>query len=348
MTLPKILPFALMALLLLAAGACNKDDDSPTSGNKENLVIRIQEQYETPPSRVSVFFKVETGSGEPVAGLTEPNFTIYEKGRNDEVERLLSEDETTRILSDNGQIFRYHNILVLDLSGSVLNNNLEQLKDAAKSFISDVMATDFNSSASVGIWWFDGRDQLHQLIDFTDDESDLYEAVDGITPSISSDSSTDLFGAILKSTDLAEAKLSENQAQGILSAVSIIVFTDGTDQAARYAKADAYQAVDNASEGINFYTIGLGDEIDETALRKIGTSSFVFADDTTVLNNKFVEIANLISAEANSYYLFEYCTPKRNGSGESELHINVENDTGKGKRVTTFSADGFEDDCDLN
>ena len=338
----------LLSLLLVTALSCKKDKDAQPVIRKQNLEITIQEQYETPPSRVSVFFKVEKQNGDPVAGLSEEHFTIYEKGRNDDNELLLSEHEATRTISDNRQVFRYHTMLVLDLSGSVLNGSLDQLKEASKKFIEDIFSTQINSSTSVGVWWFDGRDMLHSLIDFTDDKAALFEAIDSITPSISSDTSTDLFGAILKATSLAQAKLTQNDIQGIRSAAGIIVFTDGTDQAARYSKDDAYDAVDNAEDNINFYTIGLGNEIDAKVLERLGKSSSVFADDTAALTKKFKEIADLIFGEANSYYLFEYCTPKRDGSGISELHMHIETADAKGKKITTFDATGFEDDCDLN
>lgn len=342
MRISKILFFSIVCLLFHSS--CGKDDVRPA----DDLVITIQNQYETPPSRVSVFFKVEKRDGTPVSGLTEDNFTIYEKGRNDDSPLLLSEDETTRILSDNALVFKYYTVLLLDLSGSVLNSSLPQLKTASKQFIDDVTNSSLNSSTSVAIYWFDGRDAIHPLIDFTDNKTALKSAIDGITPGISSDSSTDLFGAVLKSTALAEAKLTESDLQGVLSAVSIIMFTDGTDQAARYSKEEAYDAIDDASDDISFYTIGLGSEIDDTVLGRIGKSSSVFADDTAALTNKFEEIAQLIHDEANSHYLFEYCTPKRDGSGFNELHIHVTKDNSKGKKITEFDATGFEDDCDLN
>ncbi len=338
----------ILSLIVLFT-ACKKDDVVPFEQTPDqDLIITIQEQYVNPPSRVSVFFKVETREGAPVAGLTEDNFTIYEKGRNDDVEKLLSQDETTRLLSDNSQLFEYRTMLLLDLSGSVLNNSLSELKEASIAFISDVFATESNTTNTVGIWWFDGQDLIHPLIDFTDDQEALRSAINNISPAISDDSSTDLFGAVIKSAALAENKLQLAQNQGILSAFSIIMFTDGTDQAARYSKVDAFSAVENASEGINFYTIGLGAEIDEAVLNRIGKTSSVFANDTQALTEKFEEVANLIADEANAYYLFEYCTPKRDGSGMNDLHIVAKKEDKEGRKITSFDATGFTNDCDLD
>lgn len=338
--------FSLLILLV----ACKKENVVPFDpALNQDLIITIQEQYVNPPSRVSVFFKVETKEGIPVAGLTEDNFKIYEQGRNDDAEKLLSKDETTRKLSDNSQVFDYHTMLLLDLSGSVLNGSLDELKTAANAFVDDIFnSSAVNTSNEVGIWWFDGRDVIHSLIDFTDNPQALKDAINSITASISSDSSTDLFGAVIKSAALAENKLQQAQDEGVLSGFSVIMFTDGTDQAARYAREDAYTAVQQASEGINFYSIGLGAEIDETVLNKIGKTSSVFANDTQALTEKFEEVARLIADEANAFYFFEYCTPKRDGSGINDLHIVAQKDGKEGRKITTFDATGFSDDCDLD
>lgn len=342
--------FIPMLSLILVLGACKKEKVVPFQPSaNQDLIITIQEQYVNPPSRVSVFFKVETKDGTPVAGLTEENFKIYEQGRNDDEEKLLSQDETTRTLSDNSQVFDYHTMVLLDLSGSVLNSSLAELKTAANAFVEDLFnSNSTNTSNKVGIWWFDGRDVIHPLIDFTNNAQTLHNAINSIDASISDDSSTDLFGAVIKSAALAEAKLQQAQDEGVLSGFSIIMFTDGTDQAARYAREDAYQAVQQASEGINFYTIGLGSEIDENVLNKVGKTSSVFATDTEALTAKFEEVAGLIADEANAFYFFEYCTPKRDGSGMNDLHIVASKDEKEGRKITSFDATGFSDDCDLD
>ena len=327
--------------------SCNKDNVSPTN-SKNRLIINIQDEYTNTPSKVSVFFKVELSNGTPVSGLTEDNFKIYEKGRNDENFKVISKDEANRVISDNAPLFNYNTILLLDLSGSVINNNLKGLQDAAIEFVNEALSSE-NTSTEVGVWWFDGADKLHRLINFTNSRADLIDAINSINSSLSHDRSTDLFGAIMKGTELAEATIEQGALEDVLTAASIIVFTDGTDQAARYAKDEALSAISKADKSINYYTIGLGNEIDNNILKQIGKTSSVFAEDTTKLKDKFKEIANLISGEANSYYLFQYCTPKRDGSGINKLRIEVKNEDGEGKKDTQFDATGFTGSlCSLN
>ncbi|MEL6924695.1 MAG: VWA domain-containing protein [Bacteroidota bacterium] len=328
----------LFALLFVLS--CDKDNVNP-SGDKQRLIINIQDEYTSPPSKVSIFFKVEYSDGTPVSGLTQDNFTIYEQGRNDENFKEISKDEADRVIADNAPLFNYNTILLLDLSGSVINNNLTELKNASVEFVNEALASE-NTSTQVGIWWFDGNDKLHRLINFSNQKADLIAAINSIDGGTPRDRSTDLFGAIMKGTDLAEATIQQGKLEDVLTAASIIVFTDGTDQAARYSRDEALSMVNKADQSINYYTIGLGNEIDSDVLKKIGKTSSVFANDTSKLNDKFKEIANLISGEANSYYLFEYCTPKRDGSGISKLRMEVETDDSRGTKDTDFDATGFK------
>lgn len=339
----------LMSLFLVGlvlTSGCKKDKDPVIWPDlQEGLVLTIQEEYTTLPAKVSVFFKVETKDGDPVAGLGDENFTIFEKGKNDDAEKLISEDEAKRRISSRQQIFAYSTLLVLDLSGSVTNNYLNELKEASKSFIDQVMPNEAENNIQMMIMWFDGDDDLHLLEDLTPNKAELKAAIDDIHDGMSNDNSTDLYGAVMRANLEAE-RLLQNTSD-VNTAASIVIFTDGTDQAGRHNKQDAYNTVNNADDVISFYTIGLGSEIDVDVLQNIGKDAFAFAAETEELVNTFEEIANKVNAEANSYYLFEYCSPKRDGSGISDLRIQAKHDGLTGDVRTTFDATGFDGGCNL-
>ncbi len=188
-------------------------------------------------------------------------------------------------------------------------------------------------------------ENLHQLVGFTSSKTALNNAIEGISGGISIDPSTDLYGAIIKASDLAAMALDTIIGQGILGAASIVIFTDGTDQAARYTKTEALNKVNGLDPRIAVFSIGLGAEIDQATLKSIGTDGSIFADSTSQLESKFIEVANLIAAEANSYYLFQYCSPKRDGSGSNDLIIEVTAGGKKGYLKTSFDATGFTSGC---
>ncbi|MFK7813745.1 MAG: VWA domain-containing protein [Maribacter sp.] len=313
---------------------------------ENDLILSIQEQFTTLPGKVSILFKVSDAEGNPVAGLTADKFTIYEQGRNDDCFNTISTSESFARISSNSQIFTNNTLLVLDLSNSVLSSSLEELKLASSSFVDNVMPSTEIESVKMAIYWFDGENELHLLNDLTSSKSELKTSIDGITDDISNDPSTDLYGAVIKSTDIASDLLIASTQGDKIGAASVVIFTDGTDQASRFSKEDAQKKVDDADPNISFFTIGLGGEIDTQVLTDIGKTFSVFAANKEELETTFSEISQRVSERANSFYLFEYCSPKRDGSGENNLAIQVKDNSKEGAVQTKFDATGFTGGCE--
>jgi len=319
-------------------------DDCLDLGDNE-LLLSIQEQFTTLPGKVSILFRVSDNDGNPVSGLVANDFTIYEQGRNDTCFNTISTSESFARISPNSQIFNNSTILVLDLSNSVLSSSLDELKTATISFINNVMETEMDSF-KMAIHWFDGEDKLHELNPLTTSKQELIAAINGITTDISDDPSTDLYGAVIKSTKIASDLLAQSTEDEVIEASSVVIFTDGTDQASRYTKDAALKKVNEADSNISFFTIGLGSEIDTQILADLGKTSSVFATNKDELETKFNDISERISERANSFYLFEYCSPKRDGSGENNLAIQVSKGSLQGAVQTKFSAKGFTGGCE--
>jgi uncharacterized protein YegL len=357
----KISLLFLMILTILSCGT--SDDDVRFDPNLDNdlglgqavdecidlgtneLLLSIQDSFTTLPGKVSVFFRVTDVAGNPVAGLTADQFTIYEQGRNDDCFNTISPSESLARISPNSQVFTNNTLLVLDLSNSVLSTSLSELKSASGSFIENVMGTQQSDSFQMAIYWFDGQDALHELHPLTPSKAALLEAIDGISPDISSDPSTDLYGAVLKSTEVAESLLEDSRERNTIGAASVVLFTDGTDQASRYREKDALDAVAGANSNISFFTIGLGTEIDTQILESVGKTFSVFAGNKEELETTFNQLSQKVSERANSFYLFEYCSPKRDGSGENNLAIQVRRGSQQGAVQTSFDASGFTGGC---
>lgn len=339
--------------ILFTLTSCQKDfTEKPlvpvgcTEDLSENAIsVSIQEESAELPGKVSVFFKVDDKDGKPIARLQNTDFSIFEKGRNDDCFKNISAFEANARISPKKQIFNYSTMLVLDLSGSVLKGSFEDLKRATQQFILNIIPRGDENAFEIGIWWFDGEDALHELQDFTDNTALLLSKIEKMDPGMSKDPSTDLYGAVIKSYEIAESNLAEGSNMGSIAASSVVIFTDGTDQAARYKKQAAFDVVKGASKNIDYYTIGLGDEIDVEILSKIGPSGSIIADGNEDLEEKFKETAGLVADEANSYYLFEYCSPKRDGSGNSEVILQVRSGGEKGYVRTQFDATGFTSGC---
>ncbi|NAS13213.1 vWA domain-containing protein [Poritiphilus flavus] len=320
-------------------------DDCLNLGESD-LVLSIQDQFTELPGKVSIFFKVSDTQGNPVPGLTANQFTIYEQGRNDDCFNTISASESLARISPNSQIFNNNTLLVLDLSNSVLSSSLDELKSASTSFINNVMPEIEDAAFQMAIYWFDGADELHALNPLTSSKTELIAAIEGIDDNISNDPSTDLYGAVIKASDIADDLLKDNIANETIGAVSVVLFTDGTDQASRYTEASALKKVNEANSNISYFSIGLGAEIDTQVLADIGKTFSVFAGNKEELESTFNDISFRVSQLANSFYLFEYCTPKRDGSGVNNLAIQVTDGNLQGAVQTKFDAKGFVGGCE--
>lgn len=323
-----------------------KEADDCLGFDDNELLLSIQDQFTTLPGKISILFKVSDLLGNPVSGLTADQFTIYEQGRNDDCFNTISSSESLARISSNSQVFSNNTLLVLDLSNSVLQSSLEELKTASTSFINNVIPTPETESFKMAIYWFDGEDELHKLNDLTSSATELTAAIDGITADISNDPSTDLYGAVIKSTSIAEGLIAANNQASVIGAASVVLFTDGTDQASRYTEQAALNEVDDANRNISYFTIGLGAEIDTDVLEQIGKTASVFAGNKEELETTFNQISQRVSEQANSFYLFEYCTPKRDGSGNNNLVIQLSDGGLLGAVQTEFNANGFTGGCE--
>jgi len=361
----KTIPLALsyMGLFFLATSCGNAENDVRFDPNESDLglgnpvdeclnlgenelLLSIQDQYTTLPGKVSIFFRVSDTNGNPVPGLTADQFTIYEQGRNDACFSTISQTESQARISPNSQIFNNNTLLILDLSNSVLSSSLDELKTASISFVDNVMPEEESASFKMAIYWFDGEDVLHPLNPLTASKAELTAAIQGISQDISNDPSTDLYGAVIKATNLAEELLKDSSSADVIGAASVVIFTDGTDQASRYTQEAALNKVNLANKNISFFSIGLGAEIDADVLSEIGKTYSVFAGNKGELETTFNDISFRVSQQANSYYLFEYCSPKRDGSGENNLAIQVKDGNRQGAVQTKFNAKGFTGGCE--
>ena len=349
--LSRLLQIGLLSILMVAAAACdsgNEADDACEDFQTCNVVnplrLTLIEDTARPPANVSVLFKVDTREDRPVANLTPSDFDIFEN------RQLVSPFEADLTILPKTGKFQYSITLLLDLSGSILGSeSLDPLKEAAQRFVEALVAPSGDArygEIELGIWWFDGRADIDSLVAFSVNPEALVDAVGTITDDLTLDNSTNLYGAVVQGLEAAGQRVDELRRQEVVAAGSVVIFTDGTDQANRVSRSDALRAVGRIGQDLSVYTIGLGGEIDEETLQAIGADGFVSAVNLEELVPKFQEIANLVRDEAGSYYLLEYCSPKRDG--DNELGIRVSEDDDMGVLTTRFSAAGFTAGCQVS
>ncbi len=341
-SLKNVLSSALILSILLTV-AITGCDSSDNSG--EEVGVELIEAESEPPSKIRLFFKVDLGEENQFTTLEPSAFEIYEDGS--QISRLESQADIQREPGD----FLYSSVLMLDLSGSILNNaDLPRLKEAATTFIERTMPVEdeeLYGTREMSVYWFDGEQSIHPLVDFTAERDMLISGIESIDEDISSDVSTNLNGAVIQGLSVMNNRLQEIREDSSGStAGSMVLFTDGTDQAGYVSTDQAMDSVRSAASEHSIFTIGLGGEIDQEVLESFGKDGFELAEDSLELNDSFLAVAKRLEAESNSFYVLEYCSPKRSGQHSLELRATYEDKFGSFE--TQFSAEGFSGGCSVD
>jgi hypothetical protein len=123
---------------------------------------------------------------------------------------------------------------------------------------------------------------------------------------------------------------------------TLVVFTDGTDRASRVPLQQTLDAV-NASED-SVFAIGVGNEIDDATLSRIGKDGYIRVENTATLQDAFKQIGDRIVRYTRRYYLLSYCSPAR--AGKHTVTVEAVTKKSRGKVSYAFDAQGFGPGCD--
>ncbi|MBL8918295.1 MAG: VWA domain-containing protein [Myxococcaceae bacterium] len=281
------------------------------------------------PSNVAVYFTVDTRQGDPVPGLTADQFRIYED------DKLVSKFESKQTILNPEVAAMHYLLLLVDLSASVTQSGSGEALEAAVASFTDRVG----QYQQTAIFGFDGRPELIPIRGFAPGRA----GSSGLASMKPRDPSTNLNGAIVEAVKVLEKQLDKSPVP--LRFGTLVVFTDGTDQAHRAAARDVEAALDRSS--FDVFVIGVGAEIDERELRAIGRSGAALSRDPRTLSASFEQVAARIEGFSKRFYLLSYCSPAR--AGVHELRIEPVTSDGKSGALTyPFDAQGFGPDCDPN
>lgn len=282
------------------------------------------------PSNVAVFFAVDKADGEPVANLLANDFNVYEDGK------LVSVDESQQTIVNPEIAAAHYTLLLVDMSASVTaNDQLNVVTSAASAFVARV-----GQYQRVAVYAFDGGKNLYEIMPFTPSGAQTAQALASLTTFPTRDPSTNLHGAILQA--LVELDRGLKASSAPLKFGSLVVFTDGTDRANRVPFQQMVDAVDATEHHV--YALGVGHEIDDSALARIGKTGYIRVEDGADARTAFQDIADRIVDYTRRYYLLSYCSPAR--AGKHVVSIEAVADGARGRLDYGFDANGFGPTCD--
>lgn len=313
----------LLGLLVLAGG---------TVGCGPSLKLTRIEAAHRKPSNVAVFFAVDDNKGEPVADLLASDFNIYED------DKLVSVDESRQTIVNPEIAAAHYTLLLVDMSASVTaSDQVQQIVTAANTFVGKV-----EQHQRVAVYAFDGSKQLYEITPFSEPGTHTTQGLAALQTFRTRDPSTNLNGAVVQALDELDKALDKSNVP--LRFGTLVVFTDGTDRAARVPLQQLVDAVEGSEHSI--HAIGVGHEIDDSTLARIGKSGYIRVEDANALENAFAQIGDRIVRFARRYYLLSYCSPAR--AGKHRVTVEAAPKKGKGRLDYEFDATGFGPDCDPN
>jgi len=298
-------------------------------------VTRVNSAQER-PNNVWVFFTVKDGE-QPVGGLQTEDFKIYEDGK------LVSAFESQQQILNPEVAAVSYTLLLLDMSGSVTESGgANVLVDAALKFTERV-----GKSQKVAVYAFDGDKNIHPVVSFTETKGSVENGLEGLRKYKAVDPSTNLHGAVVEG--LKTLKVSLNRDRKPLKFGTLVVFSDGTDRAARVSEQDMNAAIDSEDyKNYELFAVGVGGEMEESTLNSIGRHGSEQVSDGEKLGEAFNRVAERIESHMKRFYLLSYCTPAR--AGDHRVRIVAKAADKKDGRTTSgksgqleydFNADNF-------
>lgn len=280
------------------------------------------------PSNVAVYFTVDGADGAPVPGLTAQSFHIYED------DHLVSEAESQQTIVNPEVASEHFTLLLVDMSGSISQTNqVPVVQQAATEFTQNL-----EQDQRVAVYAFDGSEHLHEITGFgsSGGASAGVSRLSGFHPQ---DPSTNLHGAIVEAMTVLDEAMSHSTVP--LRVGTLVVFTDGTDRAARVTRQQMDHAIDQAPYDV--FAIGVGTEIDEGTLSDVGRDGYVLVQDSSAMVAAFQRISERVKDLARRFYLLSYCSPAR--AGHHRVTVEAVTQNGSGKLSYDFDATGFTPNC---
>jgi len=288
------------------------------------------------PNNVWVFFTVKDGE-QPVGGLGAEDFKIYEDGK------LVSAFESQQQILNPEVAAVSYTLLLLDMSGSVTESGgANVLVDAALQFTERV-----GKSQKVAVYAFDGDKRIHPVVPFTETKGSVEHGLEGLRKYKAVDPSTNLHGAVVEG--LKTLKVGLDRDQKPLKFGTLVVFSDGTDRAARVSEQDMNAAIDaEVYKNYELFAVGVGGEMEESTLNSIGRHGSELVADGEKLGEAFDRVAERIESHMKRFYLLSYCTPAR--AGDHRVRIVAKSASKKDSGSTSsksgqleydFNADNF-------
>ena len=285
------------------------------------------------PSNVAIYLSV-SDSGEPIAGLTADNFTLFE---NEQAVPIL-DSQLTLLERDVAAV--HHSVLLVDMSGKLDDEAKRVSARGAAGFVRKVRRTQ-----GVSVFAFDGSSDLVTIGEFERSPKDPGPAeLEQLATFSSRDPSRNLNGALLEGMKRLDGQLMAVKKPVRIG--TVVVLTRGPDLAGRVSGEELSKKLDSSSYDVIAVGIGKGED---RWLEEIGRFGVVRAQTPNTVGVALEEAAGKVGAARDRYYLLSYCSPSRAGKRWVRVEVKFKKLDGserEGSLEHEFNATGFTAGCD--
>lgn len=248
---------AIIVALLAALPALAAAADPP-----QLSITSLEEQ----PGKLALVVSALGPEGQALAGLTAANF----RAEIDGVPLAVSDVYPARSAVAAASV-----LLLVDVSGSMAGEPIEQAKRALQEFVRGLDPAD-----SVAIIAFDSG--VSPILDFTTDRNQINQAIGRLVAR----GNTALYDAVMAATERIRAAPGRK---------FVVLLSDGEATVGLEKREQSLEAARAA--GVQFITVGLGASIDRVYLGELTAASggrFIEAASPTQLRQEYAEIASVV------------------------------------------------------
>ena len=297
----------------------------------------------------SLLFK-HKGSVSSLDGVLYENGSKYSSSESGEAKVVI--DPTNNSITNNI-------LLLLDFSGSIINGYSRQLTKSVISFVDGVE----KNKVKIAIYYLNSKRKITPIVSEPMDSTRLKSTIDNLLndsyfANIIQENliSTNLYGATIEASDIA-CKWVGNCSSDTMSSVptldvndfdfaSVVVFTDGRDQAGWATRTDMLDAI-NKNKALFYQGVGVGKDVDKELIEAISTDKGIYEEK---LSTESIESAfDKLTIWVNSFYEARYCPAYQKDSVDIKIDVKSGNSViGVIKDNSVKLVDSEEFRCDIN
>ncbi len=275
----------LLLLVLLLSAALPATAEAP-------IIIRIDRTAADAYPEAVIEATVRNEYGGPITGLAAENFDVSE-------DRTLKSRPIVSVEPFTNPDVQLSVVLAVDVSGSMAGAKLRDAQEAARRFLDGLTAQD-----SAALIAFSGSIDLETTDSaresgFTAEKAQLYAVID----SLKANGATPLHDTAYKAVTWAAGAPAGNRA--------VLLFTDGKEEKTADGKGGSRVANDDTAireanrAGVPVFTVGLGDDADETYLKRLALETggtYQHATNSAELAQLFRNVADLLKQQYRITY----------------------------------------------